>query len=140
MKQFFEVVAKCGHVGKKKYYLGTFYEIAESGKEAAMIVRGRGRVKHNKKDAILSVKKISFEEYQEGVMKKNNNPYFNCKNIQDQNLILDFINDNIMDEERFQNIVEIDMEERKVLIKYKKQKNKQKIQSYNRYLWQEYAV
>ena len=51
MKQFFEVIAKCGHVGKKKYYLGTFYEIAESGKEAAMIVRGRGRVKHNKKDA-----------------------------------------------------------------------------------------
>ena len=95
MKQFFKVIAKCGHVGKKKYYLGNFYEMAESGKNAAKIVRGRGRVKHDKKDAILSVKRISFEEYQEGLVQKKKDPYFNCKNIQDQNLILDLINANI---------------------------------------------
>ena len=30
--QFFEIKAKCGHVGRGKYYEGIFYEIAESGR------------------------------------------------------------------------------------------------------------
>lgn len=99
--QFFEIKAKCGHVGRGKYYEGIFYEIAENGRVAADIVRKRGRVKHDKKDAIISVRKVSFEEYQKGLENKENDLYFKCENIQDQNLIYDMICCNIKEEKNF---------------------------------------
>lgn len=39
MKRYYEVVAKCGHVGKRYYYRGVFYVNAETGAEAASAVR-----------------------------------------------------------------------------------------------------
>jgi len=39
--KFFEVKAKCGHVGRNKYFEGSFYEIAENAADAARIVRAR---------------------------------------------------------------------------------------------------
>lgn len=138
MKKYYEVVAKCGHVGKGKYYEGVFYEIAEDGKKAAEIVRGRGRVKHHKKDAIISVKKISYEEYLVGIENKEKDLYFQCLNIQDQNVILDQIAYNIKNECWLS--LEIDTEKRREIIKYKKTKQQQKIKSYNKYIMKEYLV
>ena len=62
---FYEVIAKCGHVGKKHYIPIKFAVKAETGEEAAKIVRDFSRVKHNHKDAILSVAKIDYERYLE---------------------------------------------------------------------------
>lgn len=87
MRKYFEVIAKCGHMGRGKYLPGVFYEVAESVAQAAKIVRGRGRVKHNRKDAILQVRKISKREYLNGIEAKLDNEYFNRKNVQDQNRI-----------------------------------------------------
>ena len=56
---YFKVVAKCGHVKRDKYYEGTFYVYARDAKGAAAFVRQFPRVKHNHKDAIISVDKIT---------------------------------------------------------------------------------
>lgn len=100
MERYYEVVAKCGHVGKGWFYRGFFYEKAEDGREAAMIVRGRGRVKHNHKDAILSVKEIAEEEYWEGVERKKHEKYFLCENLQEQRMYWDEISAHIFPESR----------------------------------------
>lgn len=100
MDKFFKVIAKCGHVGRDSYYEGCFYETARDKKEAAAIVRFRGRVKHHKKDAILSVDEISEEEYKEGLKAKESEPYFNCKNKQEQNMFWDAIAPKVKPETR----------------------------------------
>lgn len=102
MNKFYEVVAKCGHVGKRNYYRGVFYERAETGKIAAMIVRGRGRVKHNHKDAILSVREITREQYLTGREQVAGEAYFQCKNIQEQAMHWDEISGNIFYEPRYE--------------------------------------
>ena len=57
MKKYFEVIVKCGHVGHGKYIVKKLAILAESAKQAAKIARYIPRVKHHKKDAILSCKK-----------------------------------------------------------------------------------
>ncbi len=96
--KFFRVKAKCGHVGMNKYFEGTFYIEAESKKEAAKKTRDIGRVKHDRKDAILEVEEIDIEAYIKGINEKAKNPYYNCKNRQEQNLYLHEIQDSIVDE------------------------------------------
>ena len=100
MKNYYEVKAKCGHVGKTYYYEGTFYEEAADGKEAAAIVRERPRVKHQHKDAILSVKKITLEEYLDGKKRKETEVYFKCENRQEQDLFWSEIEEKIFIEPR----------------------------------------
>ena len=111
MKNYFKVIAKCGHVGRDSYYEGVFYEVAESKSHAAQIVRGRGRVKHHHKDAILSVEPITFEEYQMGVAKKSDEVYFNCHNSSEQALaweeIAKFIKPETNRRERYQHKKEV---------------------------------
>lgn len=80
----YEVCAKCGHVGRNNYVNKVFAITAESGKEAAKIVREKPRVKHNHKDAIRYVKKIDETRYYEIKKENSNDPYFKCKNIQEQ--------------------------------------------------------
>lgn len=75
-KYYFEVSAKCGHVGRTYYYLGKFYVQAPDGKTAASIVRNMPRVMHHHKDAILSVTRIGYEEYQKGRSRLQKDPYF----------------------------------------------------------------
>jgi len=83
---FFEVTAKCGHVGRGQFYMGMFYVRAENGSEAAALVRQKPRVKHHHKDAILSVVNICYDEYIAGREVYKTNPYFNCKNRQEQRI------------------------------------------------------
>ena len=83
MKKMFEVEAKCGHVGRKYYTIKSFPVRATSAKEAAAIVRTWPRVKHHQKDAILSVKEITLERYEEIVALNHEDPYFVCTNVQE---------------------------------------------------------
>ncbi len=83
----YEVKCKCGHVGKKNYIVIAFAVIAEDGKEAARKARYFPRVKHDHKDAIISVRKISDYEFDEILKNNNNDDYLHCTNKQQQNFI-----------------------------------------------------
>jgi len=87
--KYFKVVAKCGHVGRNQYIPQSFAVMAESGEEAAKKTRNIPRVKHHKKDAILSVEEITFEQYLEIKELNDNNPYFKCSSKQDQKRLCD---------------------------------------------------
>ena len=84
---FFEVKAKCGHVGKHNYVIKNFYTRANCAKEAAKKIRFAPRVKHDRKDAILEVKEIDYQDYKNGVLKNKNDEYFNIHNSSDQKRI-----------------------------------------------------
>lgn len=102
MRKYYEVVAKCGHVGRRFYYRGVFYVRAENGSEAASVVRQFPRVKHDHPDAILQVSKVTEEEYLEGKARVANEVYFTCRNIQEQNVCWAEICCNIFPEKRYQ--------------------------------------
>ena len=89
-KRYFKVEAKCGHVGHGKCIWITFATTADNGKEAARKVRNFKRVKHDHKDAIGSVKEISFEEFIAIKAANDADPYLHCKNVQEQRKIPDF--------------------------------------------------
>lgn len=95
MDKFYEVKAKCGHVGKGYYYEGRFFVRAESGSMAANKIRYAPRVKHDHKDAILSVAEITYYEYVCGVIDMKENPYFYCHSVQQQAERMDEIVDNV---------------------------------------------
>ena len=84
MKNTYAVTVKLGHVGKNKYIVKVLPIIANNAKEAAKIARVTPRVKHHAKDAILDVNKIEETMYIELEENYNNDPYFSCKNIQEQ--------------------------------------------------------
>ena len=86
MKRYFEVVAKCGHVGKQFYYEGHFFVESGNASCAAKKVRDMPRVKHDHDDAILSVREVSYNIYVIGVHEMKTNAYFNCTNSSEQRL------------------------------------------------------
>lgn len=121
-KNYYKVICKCGHVGRKHYVPIQFAIIAENGKEAAKIGRNLPRVKHQHKDAVLNVIKISYEDYLELKEININDPYLKCKNKQQQKKICDLTNRIEIDEH---NIVKpINKSKRKERVEYllKKQK------------------
>ncbi|MCL2631354.1 MAG: hypothetical protein FWD49_07570 [Firmicutes bacterium] len=89
--KYFAVTAKCGHVGRHRYYEGTFYVIATDAKQAGAIVRNLPRVKHHHKDAILKVVEISHDEFKAGQAEFENNPYHKCESKWQQRLVWDRI-------------------------------------------------
>ena len=95
---YYQVEAKCGHVGRNNYILKKFYICACNAKEAATIVRYMGRVKHHHKDAIRNVLEIEYEEYLDGVETNNNDPYFKVDNPVDQRLLCEFNDEEIYKE------------------------------------------
>lgn len=120
-KRYFKVVAKCGHVGKKKYIPIAFGICAENGKEAASITRKIGRVKHHHKDAILSCCEISYEQYLTIQEINNNDPYLKCKNVQEQSQI-DLSTRLVVDHHSDE--IEYDMQERMARVNRKIKLNK----------------
>ncbi len=84
MNRYFAVETKCGHVGKNMCIYIWFAVKADSGKAAAAKARDYKRVKHHHKDAIREVREISFEEYIQLRLDNTNDPYLQCKNIQQQ--------------------------------------------------------
>ena len=77
--KYYEVEAKCGHVGRKNYVLKNFPVMAENGRKAAEKTRGRPRVKHHHKDAIRKVTEIDETRYLELMNINRADPYFQCK-------------------------------------------------------------
>lgn len=82
--RFYKVICMCGHVGRNNYIPIPFAIQAKDGKEASKIARKRPRVKHDRKDAILSCTELSQEQYQELLCLNYNDPYLRCQNIQEQ--------------------------------------------------------
>jgi len=85
--KFYKVAAMCGHVGKRHYIPVDFAIKAEDAHEAAEKTRRIPRVKHNKKDAIISCEEISFEDYK--ILKdcNENDQFLKCRCRRDQLLI-----------------------------------------------------
>ena len=80
----FEVCAKCGHVGRNYFIEKVFAVEAVNRKEAAAKVRCFPRVKHDHKDAIRYVKSIDDSRFNEILEHNRYDPYFFCRNIQEQ--------------------------------------------------------
>ena len=116
--KYFKVEAKCGHVGRGKCIWITFAATADNGKEAAKKVRDFKRVKHDHKDAIGSVKEISFEEFI--VIKATNDadPYLHCKNVQEQRRIPDFDQRVVEDKKALQEEKKTDKSFRRKLLEF----------------------
>lgn len=85
---YYKVEAKCGHVGKDNYILIAFPIKAENAREAAKITRNIPRVKHDWKDAIVSVSEVNYQEYKLLQLNNNDDQYLKCKNIQEQKSIV----------------------------------------------------
>ena len=98
MKNYYEVVAKCGHVGRMYYYEGHFYIISNSKKEAAGKVKGFPRVKKDHDDVILGVYEVSESEYKVGLKEMQLNPYFKCTSRHEQNAVRELIQEHIFPE------------------------------------------
>ncbi len=112
---YYKVLAKCGHVGQRKYILKCFYLKANDAKEAALLVRNKSRVKHHHKDAIREVVKIEFDEYMTGLKIMNDDMYFHVHNFSDQKLY-----NCVNQEEIFQEVPGM---------KYKKKRNGQRLRT-----------
>ena len=121
-KNYYEVIAKCGHVGRNNYIPVKFAVVAESGKEAAKMVRDFPRVKHDHKDAILNVNKIDYERFQEIVEMNRNDPYLKCHSRKEQKLIVNVAERMVAD---LQNVKQaFDKQARKDRVAYKLRKFK----------------
>ncbi len=83
---YYKVAAKCGHVRKGHYIIKDFYVKAEDGKDAAHKVRFLPRVKHDWKDAIISVTPINKDEFVQGHELHNRDLYFNVTNSSEQRI------------------------------------------------------
>lgn len=102
--KYFKVVAKCGHVGKGMYFKGQFYVAADSASLAASKTRKFPRVKHDYKDAIISVTEISYKDYLDGQNYEYNRPYYNCQSKQEQALYWDEISQDVYLEEEVKEV------------------------------------
>ena len=110
---YYLVLCKCGHVSRKFYMPIEFCIIAENGREAAKIAREIPRVKRHHKDAILSVSKVSKEEFDYQNMVNKIDPYLLCKSKHEQNEIYYLLKDRLIPETNY---------ERRDVSKYKKRK------------------
>lgn len=121
-KNYYEVIAKCGHVGRKHYVPIKFAVIAEDGKEAAKKVRQFSRVKHNHKDAILNVKKITYERYLEIIEVNHDDEYLKCHSKHEQKLINNF--EERLEDDFYNLKIKYDKQVRIDRVTYKLKKNK----------------
>lgn len=96
--KYYQVEAKCGHVGRNNYILKKFYVCAINGKEAASRVRKFPRVKHHHKDAIRNVVEIEYEQYMNGLNERSLDPYFLVRNSSEQKEYAETINGQIVRE------------------------------------------
>lgn len=99
-KYMYAVKCKCGHVGRHRYMPITFPIIAESKKDAAKIARKISRVKHDHKDAILSVNQISKRVFDELVNINNEDPYLTFRSKYQQRDFKDMIDERALPETR----------------------------------------
>ena len=98
--RYYEVTAKCGHVGKGYYIPIGFAVRAETASEAAMVTRTMPRVKHDHKDAILSVREGDIFEYDHLRQGNRCDPYLQCRSRREQMMEYDAICNRLVEERR----------------------------------------
>lgn len=118
---YYSVKAQFGHVGKNYYIIKTVAVYANNGKDAAFKVRWMRRVKHNRLDAIMAVKKISQEEYQKIREITRKDPYFSAHSRQEQTAACGDLSDQII---RYKTDIKRERQDRVNKVKYKMKKNK----------------
>ncbi len=102
MKKYYLVEAKCGHVGRHRYYKGCFFITSLSAQAAAQYVKSLARVKRDHKDCILDVIEISLEEYLAGKEKIALEPYWQCRSKYQQKQQWEHIKGNVYPETALQ--------------------------------------
>ena len=96
---YYIVTAKTGHCGRGKFLLESFPIMATSAKQAAYKIRWEApRVKHDHKDAIRKVVKVTYEDYMSSIIEYNSNPYNKCYSIQDQRRLCPELYKELIDE------------------------------------------
>lgn len=130
----YEVLCKCGHVGRQHYIPIAFPIIAISKKEAAEIARKLPRVKHHHKDVILEVNEITYEEYEILLEKNRNDEYLQCHNIQEQNQLN--LSARLVEDPHYQTEVLFTTLDNKIKV-YKKQKVKNPKKFFKNICWQD---
>ena len=119
--KYFAVETKCGHVGRKNCIIITFPIVAESKKDAAKIARKIPRVKHDHKDAILSVKQISKDEYFDLENINSSDEYLRCESKQEQRTLCKDLDSRIKKDTYFE---EVDYKKnRQERLNYKRKKH-----------------
>ena len=126
----YEVIVKCGHVGKGYFIAKSVPVLAGSKSEAAKIARQIPRVKHHHKYAIIDVIEVDDEEFVKLEENYHHDPYMQCKNIQEQRMscgsIIFEIEIDDEDRNKRNKYFEYDKQERRERIAYKRLKNRYK--------------
>ena len=135
--RYYEVTAKCGHVGKGYYIPITFSVRAQTAAEAASVTRAFPRVKHDHKDAILSVRKVDFYDYDELRQVNNYDPYLRCRSKREQMREYDAIYNRLVEETRCESGWERELPEKAVFAGKKRIRN---VRQYARELASAYAM
>ena len=135
--RYYEVTAKCGHVGKG-YYIPIMFSVrAQTAAEAASVTRTFPRVKHDHKDAILSVREVDFYDYDELWQVNNYDPYLRCRSKREQMREYDAIYNRIVEETRCESNWERELPEKAVFAGKKRIRN---VRQYARELASAYAM
>ena len=125
--KYYEVIAKCGHVGKRKYIDISFAVRAESGRDAAQKVLNYSKVKKQLKDAISNVIEIDYEGYIELRKRNSEDIYLRSHYKKERDLstyeILELECNNLKRK--------IEFTTRKEMINYKLKKAKILLEAYN---------
>ena len=87
--KYYQVTAKCGHVGKGNYVPINFAVRAYTASEASQIAKKFPRVKKQLWDCIIACVEISKKEYKELLRINREDPYLNCRCARDHALVPD---------------------------------------------------
>lgn len=99
MVQYYEVVCKGGHVGLSNYFPMHLFIAAENGREAAAIARQTPRVKHDRKDSIISVCTLPYEDYITKRHEHLRNGYYRSRSKQEMLRLCPNISEQIISED-----------------------------------------
>ena len=135
--RYYEVTAKCGHVGRGYYIPIGFAVRAETASEAAAATRTMPRVKHDHKDVILSVREVDVFEYDDLKMVNHYDPYLQCRSRRDQMMEYDAIYNRLVEESRSSVRCEKELSEKAV---YDGKKRIRNVRRYARELAAAYAM
>ena len=78
-KKYYQVTAKCGHIGRMRYIPVNFPVYAKNAHEASQFTKRLPRVKKQCKDAILACVEITYEEYMALLDANRRDPYLKAK-------------------------------------------------------------
>lgn len=135
--RYYEVTAKCGHVGRGFYIPIGFAVRAETASEAATVTRTMPRVKHDHKDAILSVREVDIFEYDDIKQVNRYDPYLQCRSRREQMMEYDAIYNRLVEERRNSVWYEKELSEKAV---YDGKKRIRNVRRYARELAAAYAM